>query len=43
MMMVRVTDNTLRAALLMHLIEQLERGDLGSCIGLIAANDLAMP
>lgn len=28
MMMVRVTDNTLRASLLMHLIEQLERGDL---------------
>lgn len=28
MMMVRVIDNTLRASLLMHLIEQLERGDL---------------
>lgn len=28
MMMVRVTDSTLRASLLMHLIEQLERGDL---------------
>lgn len=28
MMMIRVTDHTLRAALLMHLIEQLERGDL---------------
>lgn len=28
MMKVRVTDNTLRASLLMHLIEQLERGDL---------------
>lgn len=28
MMMVRVMDNTLRASLLMHLIEQLDRGDL---------------
>jgi hypothetical protein len=28
MMMVRVTDHNLRAALLMHLIEQFERGDL---------------